>query len=584
MKVNASSRPRLASTSTHALVLARSLAPVESHIPAQQLALSYAIPIVSRLSTPSFLPTPRPQITLLQTPTPSDFLLPRTETYSRGTSSWTLDSATGIITGVIDRAPAVFWPGHCLMQNPATRYLDAAAKLAAIFLMVEHMTAAETRRVGTTWAARSDSVLAASTILTDSFVRCMTLTHRRSYTSWESTRSLQSQPANVNIRRYLNLSFSNVWSPLGLISIALDAPRKDLIDEIGSVLGYEPFELWTPNEKGNDCMSEENIRSAIDSLEECDDRMAWLKEHATRLSATDFTVSDILPGIQNDHRPVHVIVPPGCESAHTGRLDIAARGIMQHKVGFPNYASEAPQSNTAATFNDGHYPSSDSQRSTESSRLAPPIALYCPAFAEFAARSSDAGLEVPLDLNTPRRNSCTRRLQSTAATLRGSAISSRCVFSSSGVDGMGIKIVPVTGESTRRGARVDCKGEYQVPLGGDKLTTTPMVIMHDNELGTEDGDITVRGASTAQQAIVAADRRVRDACCCPTFVICLSGPWLTILGLVLTSKWVVQRLGPAIYLGNNSSFARADQPRVSRVFYSLRLSLQALRDYFDDVF
>lgn len=56
-----------------------------------------------------------------------------------------------------------------------------------------------------------------------------------------------------------------------------------------------------------------------------------------------------------------------------------------------------------------------------------------------------------------------------------------------------------------------------------------------------------------------------------------------VLGAILTDKWIVQHLCPGIYLGDNSTFASADQLRASQYLYSIRLRFEDLRLWYSAV-
>lgn len=68
--------------------------------------------------------------------------------------------------------------------------------------------------------------------------------------------------------------------------------------------------------------------------------------------------------------------------------------------------------------------------------------------------------------------------------------------------------------------------------------------------------------------------------CCPTLILVLNGPCLSILGTILTDKWVVQRLSSTEYLGETSTLPKNDQLRISRVLYALRLAIEELGSWY----
>ncbi|KAG8213574.1 hypothetical protein J3R82DRAFT_10230 [Butyriboletus roseoflavus] len=65
-------------------------------------------------------------------------------------------------------------------------------------------------------------------------------------------------------------------------------------------------------------------------------------------------------------------------------------------------------------------------------------------------------------------------------------------------------------------------------------------------------------------------------CCCPTFIIAHAGPWLTIMGGIITAKCVVQRLTDLLWLPVHSNLDNNQYYRIARIFYTLRESIQRL--------
>ncbi|KAG7091938.1 hypothetical protein E1B28_008330 [Marasmius oreades] len=66
---------------------------------------------------------------------------------------------------------------------------------------------------------------------------------------------------------------------------------------------------------------------------------------------------------------------------------------------------------------------------------------------------------------------------------------------------------------------------------------------------------------------------------CPTFIIGIAGPWLVIMGGVLTTRPIVQRLSDYLWLGNSRVMDEAQVKRVARTFYALRKATQTLKQH-----
>ncbi|EEB92167.1 hypothetical protein MPER_09364 [Moniliophthora perniciosa FA553] len=85
------------------------------------------------------------------------------------------------------------------------------------------------------------------------------------------------------------------------------------------------------------------------------------------------------------------------------------------------------------------------------------------------------------------------------------------------------------------------------PLG----VAAPGVVAEEAEMGT-DGEASVRGSFSYLSHWTNSDNKaLMKACCCPSFIVSLSGPWVAILGAVFTSNVVVHRLTDYIWLGNS---------------------------------
>ena len=73
---------------------------------------------------------------------------------------------------------------------------------------------------------------------------------------------------------------------------------------------------------------------------------------------------------------------------------------------------------------------------------------------------------------------------------------------------------------------------------------------------------------------------MRNNTCCPTFLLATAGPWFTILGAVLTDKWIVQRLTDFIWVGLDATLNEPHYNRVAHILYSLRRNVEKLCDYY----
>ncbi|KAJ6623672.1 hypothetical protein B0H10DRAFT_1943751 [Mycena sp. CBHHK59/15] len=66
-------------------------------------------------------------------------------------------------------------------------------------------------------------------------------------------------------------------------------------------------------------------------------------------------------------------------------------------------------------------------------------------------------------------------------------------------------------------------------------------------------------------------KRAAALTCCPTYVVALGGPWLAVLGAVITSRCIVQRFTDFMWLGPRNALLNDDHVRqVARVLFALK--------------
>ena len=77
---------------------------------------------------------------------------------------------------------------------------------------------------------------------------------------------------------------------------------------------------------------------------------------------------------------------------------------------------------------------------------------------------------------------------------------------------------------------------------------------------------------------------VRDKCCCPTFIIAGSGPYLSILGAIITDKYIVQPLTPGLeWLGLARTFEEDRVYRIAQAFEALHRAVEGLEKLYDEL-
>jgi hypothetical protein len=76
---------------------------------------------------------------------------------------------------------------------------------------------------------------------------------------------------------------------------------------------------------------------------------------------------------------------------------------------------------------------------------------------------------------------------------------------------------------------------------------------------------------------------LRNATGCPTFLIGSAGPWIVILGAVITDGVIGQRLTNCVWVGLDSVLNEPHITHVARTFHALKASLEKLNIYYESL-
>ena len=74
-----------------------------------------------------------------------------------------------------------------------------------------------------------------------------------------------------------------------------------------------------------------------------------------------------------------------------------------------------------------------------------------------------------------------------------------------------------------------------------------------------------------------------EKCCCPSFLLTGNGAYFSILGVVFTDKFAVQRLTDAKWVGEATPHEEGRLRLLARVFYAFRLAIADLDSYYEQV-
>ncbi|KAF5338213.1 hypothetical protein D9757_015184 [Collybiopsis confluens] len=118
--------------------------------------------------------------------------------------------------------------------------------------------------------------------------------------------------------------------------------------------------------------------------------------------------------------------------------------------------------------------------------------------------------------------------------------------------------------------------------------TTPMYINATSAVVEVKADLGSGGSDPGTQSLLSYSRfycsheraKIRKISCCPAFLIGIAGPWLVVMGAVLTSRTIAQLLSPYEWLGYSRLFNDQQVYRIARLLYALRLSIAELHEYY----
>ncbi|KAG8713362.1 hypothetical protein FRC09_018798 [Ceratobasidium sp. 395] len=204
------------------------------------------------------------------------------------------------------------------------------------------------------------------------------------------------------------------------------------------------------------------------------------------------------------------------------------------------------------------------------SHTGPPIGLYHPVFDQFTSQSdfvspSDSVGDIPAAFYAETDHLMTRSQE-----LYENEAERESAIYMALKDLLEHDIIKVE----RGGATPD--GAVLSGNGG-----TCMIIEVENEIGAGGGsDPSIRGAISYtkywEDQMVA---KIRQQCCCPSFILAIAGPWMCVLGAVMLDRPVVEPLTDYLWVAN-SSRSQLRLRRLARVFWALKHSLENLRDYY----
>ncbi|KAK0454099.1 uncharacterized protein EV420DRAFT_1273330 [Desarmillaria tabescens] len=243
----------------------------------------------------------------------------------------------------------------------------------------------------------------------------------------------------------------------------------------------------------------------------------------------------------------------------------AARDTPSSNSRYNNYIKN--QASDAAIL-DGRY---DPANSTPT--VAPPIQLYHPVFADFLGAMGDTS-DLPEDL-VVETGELMRSASGIAVIERSRSLPSLMHLSKI----LGFPLSQVVNMNKTSADHAILHRRMSPPFQTALLAT----VKEKSELGSG-GDVTTEGGCSYIDFWLSEDHQeLRECGCCPSFIICLAGPWLIIMGAVLTAQPIVQRLTDFIWLGTSPAINDAQCIRIAGVLRALKAGIRILDDYYRDL-
>ncbi|KDQ56619.1 hypothetical protein JAAARDRAFT_194606 [Jaapia argillacea MUCL 33604] len=205
------------------------------------------------------------------------------------------------------------------------------------------------------------------------------------------------------------------------------------------------------------------------------------------------------------------------------------------------------------------------------STTAPPIQLFNPAFAHFSSKAFDPNYEVPEDVV---RDTCI--LMNQLAAIHETEYERRYIVQRDlgKVLGFWIDTDQNHDRTQLDGITTTFQGKYRLHLALFEV---------GNELGDGGSDPSTQVAFSYLRLMSQPENdAVRLTCSCPAFLIAHAGPWMVILGAVLTDKCIVQRLTDFLWFPTHSAHDDHQYIRMARILYALRNSVKLLENWYTD--
>ncbi|TDL25120.1 hypothetical protein BD410DRAFT_837365 [Rickenella mellea] len=226
-------------------------------------------------------------------------------------------------------------------------------------------------------------------------------------------------------------------------------------------------------------------------------------------------------------------------------------------VGAKEYASVQACSNEAIYY--GRYPPHATL-----STAAPPVQIFSPVFTKF----------IQLLDSTRPNNDDLRETQAFMHLLTDISVdkSTRNYLTYE-------KLLKILHRQIKAEPNPDCSAAVMLEVNNNYIPL--LIVQLQNELGDEGYDPSNQaGLMMKRSWIQSSCEEIRDKCCCPTLMLVGGGPWLGVLGGVITDTCIVQRLTDMMWFAQSSTEEDNRVYHLARVLVALRESLNDLESFY----
>ncbi|KAJ2913993.1 hypothetical protein MD484_g6412, partial [Candolleomyces efflorescens] len=378
--------------------------------------------------------------------------------------------------------------------------------------------------------------------------------------------------------------------PIFLRTSAVAVKKTDkvylVIEAIGRATGALGHVcLWKPNVPLSNSKGAGEISSRLSEAKALDPPRSF--DHfcdEVDLEAEGKTVDEVFPELGSARTKARAIlvaeilesVQPQERADHDARGDVLTRmrkrlrtTVTASKTATPSVSSKPSQ---YYDFQGGVAPIIDGRYCSTQNTVGLPVEIYHPAFSHFVAVSRDETVEPPQDILD-----FTIKLMNAASRVATNEVSRQPT-----TRGLLSKILNFTVIQT---VLLNKSSSDHIVLytreGSTMLGAAALAVIEEKgEQGTS-GEGSVQGSfSYLQHWIETGQKDLMAASFCPSFIISIAGPWLVVLGAVLTSNAVVQRLTDYVWLGHSRVIDDIATKRVARIFTALRQSVAQLKSFY----